>query len=98
ADIGDENLQVDKPDFYNIDYWFKDYVIKHLQIIKQRIKEIDAEDIRTFYWVVFSETVRACSNTRNNEFKLYRIAEEKLPEFNPSVIDVFEANLKKCEQ
>lgn len=98
ADITDENLQVDKPDFYNIDYWFKDYVIKHLQIIKQRIKEIDAEDIRTFYWVVFSETVRACSNTRNNEFKLYRIAEEKLPEFNPSVIDVFEANLKKCEQ
>lgn len=98
TDINNESVKIDKPDFYNIDYWFKDYVIKHLQIIKQRIKEIDDKDIRTLYWVSFSETVRDCSNTRNNEFKLYRIAEDKLSEFNPSVLDVFETNLKKCEQ
>jgi hypothetical protein len=88
TDINNKNIKTDKPDFYNIDYWFKDYVIKHLQIIKQRIKEIDDKDIRTLYWVAFSQTVRDCSNTRNNE----------LSEFNPSVLDVFKTNINKCEE
>ena len=98
ADFNSGKAKIDKPDFYNINYWFKDYVIEHLQIIKQRIKDLEDKDIKALYWVAFSETVRACSNTRNNEFKLYRIPEEKLPEFNPLVLDVFKANLKKCEQ
>lgn len=98
ADINNKNLIVEKPNFYNIDYWFKDYVIRDLQVIRQRIKEIDDKDIKTLYWVAFSETVRNCSNTRNNEFKLYRMDANKLIEFNPSVIDVFKSNLKKCEQ
>jgi DNA modification methylase len=98
SDIKDDNLKVDTPDFYNIDYWFKDYVITDLQKIKDRIKDTGKEEIRAFYWVVFSQTVRDCSNTRNGEFKLYRMTEEKLSQFNPSVYEVFENNLNKCEE
>ncbi len=97
SDIKNDKLELTPPDFYNINYWFKDYIIKHLQIIQQRIKEVKKQDIKLLCKVAFSETVRSCSNTRNSEFKLYRMPKEKLNEFNPSVIDVFEANLKKCE-
>lgn len=98
ADLNNGGLKVKKPDFYNINYWFKSYVIRHLQIIKNRIKEVDNHDVKTLYWVAFSETVRDCSNTRNNEFKLYRIAEDRLKEFNPVVLDIFKTNLIKCAE
>jgi hypothetical protein len=98
SDLKNNNLKVEIPNFKNINYWFKPYVIRHLQIIKQRIKEIKDKDIRTLFWVAFSETVRNCSNTRNSEFKLFRITEEKLANFNPSVYEVFRSKLEKCEQ
>ena len=96
--IGNNKLKVEKPNFYNINYWFKEYVIRHLQIVKNQIKEVDDPDIRTLYWVAFSETVRDCSNTRNGEFKLYRISEDRLFSHNPSVLDIFKVNLDRCER
>ena len=95
-DINNENLKVEKPDFHNIDYWFKDYVIRDLQIIKHRINEIKDKDIKALFLVAFSQTIRDCSNTRNSEFKLYRMSEEKLAEFNPDTLEFFELNLEKC--
>lgn len=89
-------LRVDGPRFKNIGYWFKPSVIQHLQLVKQRIHGIVSRDIRTLFWVAFSETVRECSNTRSNEFKLYRLPEEKLLPFNPSVVGVFETKLESC--
>ncbi len=89
-------IKINLPKFKNIDFWFKPYVISHLQIIKQGIKKIKNQDIRTLFWVAFSETVRECSNTRNNEFKLYRIAEAKLTMFKPSVVDCFKMKIEKC--
>lgn len=96
ADINNENLRVETPNFHNIDYWFKDYVIRDLQIIKQRINEIEDKDIKALFLVAFSQTVRDCSNTRNSEFKLYRMPTEKLEEFNPDVVEYFEINIQKC--
>ena len=96
ADINNEDLRVETPNFHNIDYWFKDYVIRDLQIIKQRINEIEDKDIKALFLVAFSQTVRDCSNTRNNEFKLYRIPEEKLIVFNPDVFESFKTNVEKC--
>jgi len=83
------NVTLEKPKFKNIDYWFKPYVIDYLQIIKNNIKRIQDDDIKLFFWTVFSEVVRYVSNTRNSEFKLYRMDEEKLADWNPDVIDVF---------
>ena len=83
------DLVLENPEFKNIDYWFKPYVIDYLQMIKHNIKKIQNDDIKLFFWAVFSEVVRYVSNTRNSEFKLYRMDEEKLADWNPNVFDVF---------
>jgi len=89
-------LDIDCPKFKKIDFWFKPYVIRHLQVIKNNINRIENKDIKIFLSVAFSATVRQCSNTRNNEFKLYRLPEEKLLAFNPSVLEVFKTQLDVC--
>lgn len=91
-------IQIKKPNFKNIDYWFKPYVIEHLQVIKNNIKKIENQNIQMFLWVVFSETVRYVSNTRKNEFKLYRIQKDELPDWNPDVFDTFVGFLNRNMQ
>lgn len=81
--------KVNHPDFFNIDYWFKSKVITKLASLGAAINAVKEKKIRDFLKVVFSFTVRATSNTRNGEFKLYRIDEEKLNDFNPPVFEVF---------
>lgn len=78
------------PTFKNIEFWFKSEVIKNLAILKTSINKIQDEDIRDFFKVVLSETIRDVSNTRNSEFKLYRIEKEKLEKYNPNVFSEFE--------
>jgi len=81
--------KVSTPNFFNIEYWFKPDVIKALSIIKGEILGLKERKIRDFYKVVFSETVRESSNIRNGEFKLFRIPEEKLVNYNPDVLSIF---------
>ena len=59
--------QIQKPDFFNVEFWFKPEVITDLSIIKRNINEIKDKDIQDFFLVAFSETVRDVSNTRNRE-------------------------------
>lgn len=82
------------PDFINIDFWFKNTVIKKLAKIKKAIKEIKNEKIRDFFFVSFSETARLSSNTNSGEFKLVRIKKERLENHNPDVLGIFK---KKTE-
>jgi len=90
-----ENKSVVIPKFNNIDYWFtKDVQIK-LAILKHYIENIDDESIRNFFYVAFSETVRESSLTRNGEFKLYRISEKKLKNFDPDVYSIIESKLSR---
>ena len=77
------------PKFFNIDFWFKENVIYELTKIKQCINSIKDRDIKNFFLVAFSDTVRASSNTRYGEFKLFRIPAEKLKDRNPNVISIF---------
>lgn len=77
------------PTFDRVDFWFKPDVIQLLQLIKNCILEWEDNSIRLFFLAAFSETVRYVSNTRNNEFKLYRIAPDKLNSWDPNVIDHF---------
>ncbi|TDL93346.1 DNA methylase [Macrococcus brunensis] len=77
------------PDFDKIDFWFKKEVIISLQLIKNCINDFMDDDLKTFFMASFSETVRHVSNTRNNEFKLYRMAPEKLENWSPNVNDEF---------
>lgn len=66
------------PDFKNIGFWFLPKVLYTLQIIKNSIVKCSDKDIRDFLMITFSETVRKTSNTRNGEFKLFRVKKEQI--------------------
>lgn len=90
------------PTFTNMEYWFKPSVIKRLSVIKHVLDKINDENIKDFFMVCFSETVRKVSNTRGGEFKLYRMPEEKLAVYKPDVDKVFskivERNIEAMSQ
>jgi len=97
-----KNREIEKPSFYNIDFWFKDKVIIELAKIKKAIKEIRNRKVRNFFMVAFSETIRKASNAKNGEFKLVRIKENELENYNPNVLEIFkkkaEVNIKGMEE
>lgn len=88
-------IEIDFNNFNNINYWFKDYVIIDLQIIKDQILKIDDKDIKEFMLLAFSSTCRFVSNTRNSEFKMYRMSPEKLDKWNPDVFLKFKEIVTK---
>lgn len=77
------------PKVNNINYWFSQEVIQKLSILKHFIFQIKDENTRNFFLLSFSEVVRVCSFTRNKEFKLYRMKEEDVLNFNPDVFGVY---------
>jgi hypothetical protein len=81
--------ELPRPQITNIDFWFSKEVIENLTIIKYFIDKIENKQIRRFFLIPFSETVRECSYTRNNEFKLFRMKSEDLLNFNPDVISYY---------
>ncbi|MCK4518520.1 MAG: transcriptional repressor LexA, partial [Candidatus Omnitrophica bacterium] len=93
--------QVEKPDFMNIDFWFKKNIIYQLAKIKKAIQEIKSVNSKNFFMVSFSETARLSSNSKNGEFKLVRIKGDKLENYNPDVLGIFkkktEMNIKGME-
>lgn len=78
-----------------LDFWFKPAVVERLFNLRKFVNAIGDEEIRLFFQVAFSETVRESSNTRNEEFKLYRYHEEKLAKFNPDVYGIMSAKLQR---
>ena len=89
----------------NINFWFKDYVIDGLSIIRNRLEKIlskEKEEIKNFFLVCFSATVRKVSNLRNGEYKLYRISPDKLRSFNPNVYltfkNIINTNINKMRE
>lgn len=85
---GKEKLTL--PIFKNIDYWYKPYIKQDLEIIREQIfKQITEKVYLEFFLLAFSETVRYVSNTRNSEFKMYRMPEKALVKWQPNVFDKF---------
>lgn len=86
----EKNLnKLQTPKITNIDFWFSKEVLQNLNIVKHFIYKIKDEDLKRFFLVPFSETVRECSFTRNNEFKLYKMKSEDILNFNPDVFGVY---------
>jgi hypothetical protein len=86
----EENIKtLSQPRITNIEYWFSKDLTNALMVIKHFIDEIKDTDIKNFFLVPFSETVRECSYTRNNEFKLFRMKPEDLLDFNPDAISFY---------
>jgi site-specific DNA-adenine methylase len=88
--------------FKNMGYWFLPKVVMSLQAIKQEINKITDIDVKKFILVAFSETVRLVSNTRNGEFKLFRMKPERVLTFDPDVkaefLKVLKHNVNKIKQ
>ena len=61
-------------------------------LIKHFIERIKNKEVKNFFWVAFSETVRESSITRKGEFKLIRMSEKKRLGFDP---DSFKLMLSK---
>jgi tRNA G10 N-methylase Trm11 len=78
-----------------LDFWFRPEVIEKLAYIKSLLIGLRPDSGRLFFEIAFSETVREVSNTRNEEFKLYRYDAERLKRFKP---DVFETMLQKLQR
>lgn len=92
----EENFHsVKLPKFYNVDFWFSKQILLNLAVLRLFINKIKDKDIKRFFWVPFSETIRECSYTRNHEFKLYRMKTDELLHFNPDVFGVFFEKLNK---
>lgn len=92
----DEEIKVkERPEIKNIEYWFKEGTIEELLRIREKVKVIEEEEIRYFYEVVFSETVRKVSMTRQGGYKLHRIEKEKVEKYNPDVWLEFEQNARR---
>lgn len=84
------------PSFTILESWFKQENIDELARLKAVINNIEDSDVRLFFSLVFSETVRHVSFTRNGEFKLYKIPESKRDSHNPDAIAIFSQKLQSA--
>lgn len=84
-----KNKNFNYQSFSNLGFWFTPRVIILLQTIKNQIKQVTDLNAQNFILLVFSETVRIVSNTRNGEFKLFRMKAEKVASFMPNVFAEF---------
>ncbi|MBI5236735.1 MAG: DNA methyltransferase [Deltaproteobacteria bacterium] len=78
-----------------LEFWFKKSVVEKLYRLREFLQSIEDDSARLFFQVAFSETVRESSNTRNDEFKLYRYSAEKLAAFNPDVFRIMSQKLQR---
>jgi hypothetical protein len=85
----------DIPGISRLEFWFKPSVIEKIRQLERFLGEIADDGVRLFFQVAFSETVRESSNTRNEEFKLYRYDAERLRKFNPDVFEIMAGKLKR---
>ena len=83
------------PKFNNLNFWFKQEIIERLAVLKTAINKIKDNNVKDFFLVVFSETVRNVSYTRKGEFKLYRMKKENIAKHNPDVLGEFVKIAKK---
>ena len=77
------------PKITNINFWFSQEVINKLNLLRYFINQIADKNLYNFFLIPFSETVRECSYTRNNEFKLYKMKAADILKFNPDVLGVY---------
>ena len=96
------NIKVEK--FNNFDYWFSPRAGQELQWLKNTIVNMtrssknlqEHQALRRFLFLPLSIAMRQCSYTRDKEFKLYRMAEDKLENFSPPVFSLFTRALRAC--
>ncbi len=87
--------EVEAPEFSIRDSWFNEKSISELAKIKSFVESIVDNKVKDFFTVSFSEVVRASSETRNGEFKLYRMSKKSLEKFKPEPIKMFKEVIER---
>ena len=83
-----KNKTIDVPNIKNIDYWYKEDVIKDLGRIRYVLKNNNYK-YKDFFVTAFAFVCRNQSLTRNGEFKRYRINAEKIKLVENEVFEKF---------
>jgi adenine-specific DNA methylase len=71
-----KDSEIKRPNFKNIDFWFKDKTIVRLAKLKKAITEINEKSIQNFLMVAFSETVRYSSNAKQESLNWCALREK----------------------
>lgn len=87
--------EVQAPEFSIRDSWFQPKTIDELAKIRAYIMTLENSGEIDFFKTAFSETVRASSETRNGEFKLYRMSKSSLAKFEPKPIQLFKEIIRR---
>lgn len=78
----------------NHTFWYSDESLYRLSYLNQ-IADNLAEEIKDFFLLCLSETVREVSFTRNGEYKRYKMSEKQLSAFHPDVFNIFFRKLQR---
>lgn len=71
------------------DFWYSEDSLLRLKYLSDTIAMLASNNVKPFFNIALSETIREVSYTRNGEFKRYRIAADKIDSFKPKVFDIF---------
>lgn len=77
------------PNKLDVENWYKPDSMNTLATLKHHIFKIRDEDVRDFFKICFSLTVRKSSYQRNGAWKIHRISDSDKLTFKPKPIDIF---------
>lgn len=77
------------PESYNLEDWFDAKTLQILAILKHSINSIKDSNMRDFFKICLSLTVRKSSYQRNSAWKIHRMSNDDRIRFAPKPIDIF---------
>lgn len=77
------------PNRLDVENWYKPDSLKTLTTLKHHIFKIRDVDVRDFFKICFSLTIRKSSYQRNGAWKIHRISDSDKLIFNPKPNDIF---------
>ncbi len=76
----------------NLDFWIDKNAQQDLKLIFSCLKDLEDKNLQNLFMLSFSETLRECSYTRNNEFKLFRMKD--YDNYKPNVYAIFTKHIE----
>jgi site-specific DNA-methyltransferase (cytosine-N4-specific) len=80
---------VPEVDLPTLGFWFSSRSIRNLSRLRTAIQEVQPAEVRAFFEMCMAETARYVSWTRRDEYKVFRIPEDKRRDWHPDVLASF---------
>jgi site-specific DNA-adenine methylase len=71
-------------------FWFKENTLPELASLSNSIQQIEEDDLKTLFLVIFSATVRSVMLTYRGEIRLRKLQDKDLAKFQPKTFSIFE--------